>query len=178
MLNIKIPFSKTGFLCKIFRHYSGSFETSTQSMLPDNSKSSSGVNSIAEFELPHAGKTVEKRLKDSSQKTFTQSFSIPKGQTPPILCPVNSTTSSGVSILAFSPKVWRNFLLSILASPAAQTRIHPLSVLKESVLQILAPSVFKALAASSTVALDTENSKISPSRPKFLKYSFTFSILI
>ena len=53
--------------------------------------------------LRQAGKTVPNLFSDSSRYTVTPSL-IPKGQTPPIPCPIRSFTSSGFSILAFAPK--------------------------------------------------------------------------
>ena len=48
--------------------------------------------------------------------------------------------------------------------------------LNDSVLHILVPSTPTALAASSTVALETSNSKILSSMPNCLKYSLTVLI--
>ena len=47
------------------------------------SKSWSQVTSMAEFELPQAGNTVSKRLRDTSQYVFTPSGRA-KGHTPPM----------------------------------------------------------------------------------------------
>jgi hypothetical protein len=51
----------------VLSDHSGSLTTSIQSMAPDISKSSSGVNSAAELDEPHAGKTDLNRFMLSSQ---------------------------------------------------------------------------------------------------------------
>ena len=83
------------------------------------------------------------------------------GQTPPTACPVICRARSCGSILALNPKVDLNSLLSILVSPAVTIRRHPSpsAEKKERVLAMRASSTPTATAASSTVALETENSR-------------------
>ena len=57
-------------------------------------------------------------------------------------------------------------LLSILASPAVTIRTQPSSTRKDRVLAMRAGITPTAWAASSTVALETGNSRMSPSRPR------------
>lgn len=117
--------------------------------------SSSGiVSSIALLLLPQAGKTVLNLFSDSSRYTVTPSL-IPKGQTPPIPCPIRSFTSSGFSILAFAPKKDLYLWLSIFASPAVTIKIALSPSIKDNVFAMRHGSVFRACAASSTVALDS-----------------------
>ena len=59
--------------------------------------------------------------------------------------------------------------LSILASPAATMRTQPSSTRKDRVLAMRAGMTPTAWAASSTVALETGNSRMSPSRPSSWK---------
>ena len=79
---------------------------------------------------------------------------------------MRSTASSGVSILAFMPKKCLYLLLSIFASPAVTTRMGSSPSLKLRVLAMRAGSTPTATAASSTVALDTSNSRMRSDTPK------------
>ena len=154
--------------------YSGNLQTSIQPELNEYFSNSGIVSSIALFELPQAGKTVSKRLSETSRKVCTPSFTA-KGHTPPTLCPINEPTCSTVSIFAFVLKKSRYFLLSIFASPAITIKTGFSSTEKESVFAILQPWVFSAMAASSTVALDSASSSMRESIPDWAKYFFTFS---
>ena len=73
-------------------------------------------------------------------------------------------TSSRASIFALVLKVSLYLRLSILTSPAVTIKIARSLILKDNVLAIRSGAQFKALAASSTVALETSNSIISCSR--------------
>ena len=53
---------------------------------------------------PQAGNTVSNCFNDSSRYTSTPSFNA-NGHTPPIGCPIFSSTSSELTIWAFSPNV-------------------------------------------------------------------------
>ena len=78
--------------------------------------------------------------------------------------------------MALTPKRALYLALSTLASPAAQIRMAFPFAWKDRVFTMRQPSVFSAFAASSTVALDTGNSRIRCSIPKDAKYCLTFSI--
>ena len=114
--------------------------------------------------LPTAGNTVSNRFRDTSRYVLTSSGRA-KGHTPPTAWPMRSTASSAVSILALAPKKCLYLLLSTLASPAATMRMGSSPTLKLRVLAIRAPSTPTARAASSTVALDTSNSRIRSATP-------------
>lgn len=153
-------------------HTSQLLQTSTHPAHPAIWNSSSHVIGIAEFADPHAGKTVSNRCNEMSACTAQPSGSA-NGQTPPTSCPVDAATEGASNILGFMPNCARNLRLSIRASPAATTRMHPVGAAKVSVLAILAPSTPRASAARGTVALDTENSMIRDSRPNGLRNSRT-----
>ena len=138
--------------------------TSTQPRARENVSSSSQLSSIAELELPHAGSTVPNLLSDSSSHTSTLSL-ISNGQTPPTAYPVISNARSGVSIRALRPNRALNAALSMRASPAATISMQSLSPSNDSVLAMRAASTPAALAAKSTVALDSSNSIMRPSAP-------------
>ena len=131
---------------------------------------------MAELELPAAGKTVANRRSEISSQTVTAGFSMAKGQTPPTAWPVNATTSSGESIFALVWKWALNLALSIRVSPAQTTNTQPYPTAKDNVLAMRAASHPAATAASSTVAEETENSRISPSLPRAAKKARTFSM--
>ncbi len=119
---------------------------------------------MALLELPQAGNTVSNRLSDSSSHTSTPSFTA-KGQTPPTAWPTSSTACSGVSILALRPNCALNLALSMRASPAATTSRGHAGPMKERVLAMRLPSQPSASAASSTVALETSNSRTRSASP-------------
>ena len=86
---------------------------------------------------------------------------IPNGQTPPIACPIRSSTSSGASIFAFA---WKKCLVFCIVNPGISGTHdqHRLSVhQKRQGLCNRPASVCSASAASSTVAEEeTGNSLI------------------
>ena len=119
---------------------------------------------MAEAALPTAGNTVSNRRRDSSRYTDTSSGRA-KGHTPPTAWPMCSTASSGVSILALTPKKCLYLLLSMRASPAATTRMGLSPTLKLRVLAMRAGATPRAAAASSTVALETSSSRMRWATP-------------
>ena len=73
-------------------------------------------------------------------------------------------------MLAFFALIWNfalYFELSTLASPAQIIKIAESSILNESDFAILQGSQLRAFDANSTVALETLNSCILSSSPKF-----------
>lgn len=106
---------------------------------------------MAELGLPHAGYTASNRFNEISVYTLTLD-GLSNGHTPPTGWPVYVETSSKESILGLNPKVFLNFELFTLPSPAVTINMHPSSSLNDKDLAILAGSVDKASAANSTVA--------------------------
>ena len=83
--------------------------------------------------------------------------------------PIISVTSSGVSILALVWKAALNLALSTFASPAVTIRMASPSTLNDRDLAMRAGMTPAASAASSTVALETGNSKTLLSSPNWAR---------
>ena len=100
---------------------------------------------------PARRKTVSYFFKVSSRYTRTPSL-IPNGQTPPIACPIRSSTSSGASIFAFAWKM--PCILHCQSGHLPHTRSAPplRPPEKTGSFAIRPASVCSASAASSTVA--------------------------
>lgn len=145
-----------------------SLQTSTQPALLECFSSSAKDKWTELHELPAAGKTLSKRFKDISKYTFTPGLTA-KGQTPPGVCPVYSSTLSAGIIFAFWENASLYFLLSTFASPAITMSTGSLSIKNDKVFAICFSRHPSASAASITVALDFSSCITFSSRPAALK---------